>query len=614
MSIRHKSKKIAMGFVIYVFGVLCVIMVIMALSDNTRVYGNTGVVKAITTLNTNGKQSVITKLESDRRASKKAREPELFPVFIQTQFGWSDARYGYISKKGNVVIEPLFKYASPFSEGLAVAKTQDAESKYGYINKTGKFIIPSKFDDAKPFSEGRAAVLLGNHWGYIDPMGSFIVKPKFSHDKLLGIFGLPEGAGQFSDGLAPVFLDKKWGYIDPAGNLFIEAKFDRADIFSEGLAAVLLNKKWGYIDKTGKLVVKCRFGDADWRVGRFSEGLAAVVLDKKWGFVDQTGNFVIEPKFTSAKAFSTGLAPVQVGQKWGYINANGKFIIQPQFDEAEPFSNGFARVGMESSVSSLETVQGLPWSTTTTIRNLYGYIDSSGKIVIEPKFEHAGHFSSGLAWVHIGQAGKAQIYKEGYVDKTGIYIWSPTNKVEVENSGNDKLLRQLRSDNLREHFEAALSLVEEGKPVIPDVVTLLEDDRWYVQLTAVWILGEIKDESAVEPLIRLLKSEERIGPSGYTSYVGDMSYKPQKELAIYDSPNKFPSWNILLHRRATAIALGKIGDKRAIDPLKEILEKGSFSDGAEANVAVARALKNLLDGFLPEQIEKDLKRWGDSYK
>jgi len=49
-----------------------------------------------------------------------------------------------------------------------------------------------------------------------------------------------------------------------------------------------------------------------------------------------------------------------------------------------------------------------------------GYIDKTGKIVAEPKFDRAYSFSEGLASVWIGD-------KKGYIDKTGKYVWEPTN-------------------------------------------------------------------------------------------------------------------------------------------------------------------------------------------
>jgi len=49
----------------------------------------------------------------------------------------------------------------------------------------------------------------------------------------------------------------------------------------------------------------------------------------------------------------------------------------------------------------------------------WGYIDTTGKIVINPQFDEAWWFSEGLARIKIGD-------RWGYIDKTGKYVWEPT--------------------------------------------------------------------------------------------------------------------------------------------------------------------------------------------
>jgi hypothetical protein len=45
-----------------------------------------------------------------------------------------------------------------------------------------------------------------------------------------------------------------------------------------------------------------------------------------------------------ALPFSEGLATVELGNKWGFINRSGKMVINPQFDFADSFSEGLAKV------------------------------------------------------------------------------------------------------------------------------------------------------------------------------------------------------------------------------------------------------------------------------
>ncbi|MBC8233220.1 WG repeat-containing protein, partial [bacterium] len=136
-------------------------------------------------------------------------------------------KHSYINKQGktvlNLFIEDL-EYAFPFNEGLAVARIVGT---YGYIDKRGWVVIPAGYDRASSFSEGLAVVGSGlnihhmNYW-FIDKTGTSTINGAFS--------GVSTGGG--FDGVGFGF-DFQGGYM------------------SEGLAAVSIKGKWGYIDKTG---------------------------------------------------------------------------------------------------------------------------------------------------------------------------------------------------------------------------------------------------------------------------------------------------------------------------------------------------------------------------
>ena len=103
--------------------------------------------------------------------------------------------------------------------------------------------------------------------------------------------------------------------------------------------------------------------------------------------------------------FVDGLAVITMGNKYGYINKSGKWVIEPIFDEAYNFSQGLANV--------------------KTMRK-YGFIDKSGNYVIEPKFEKASNFSDGFALVEVYKNGAFINCENGHsdyaialIDKTG---------------------------------------------------------------------------------------------------------------------------------------------------------------------------------------------------
>jgi hypothetical protein len=136
------------------------------------------------------------------------------------------------------------------------------------------------------------------------------------------------------------------------------------------------NARFGYIDKTGNLIIPAKFGEAR----DFSEGLAAVKInrpyqdepdnsDKYWGYINAAGAYVITPRYYQVKAFSEGLAAVspKTLAPYGYVDRTGKMVIEPQFDmRTGPFQNGIARVYTDRDYKT---------------RDEHGYIDRAGKFI-----------------------------------------------------------------------------------------------------------------------------------------------------------------------------------------------------------------------------------------
>ncbi|MBN1819151.1 MAG: WG repeat-containing protein [Prolixibacteraceae bacterium] len=81
---------------------------------------------------------------------------------------WSPSKpnhYGYINKKGELVIDYQFDVASNFSEGLAPISKG---GKWGFIGADGKIKINPQFEFVSNFSNGLAAFLQGELWGFIN--------------------------------------------------------------------------------------------------------------------------------------------------------------------------------------------------------------------------------------------------------------------------------------------------------------------------------------------------------------------------------------------------------------------------------------------------------------
>ena len=206
----------------------------------------------------------------------------------------------------------------------------------------------------------------------------------------------------FSYKYLPVKEDDKWSYIDENGKQLIGAKFNSADLFSNGLALVSdEHNKYGYINEQGEYVIKAQYISATY----FSEGLAFVLSPEGYPeCIDTKGKIVFELKQADfAAAFHEGLARIGMDNKVGFVDKSGKFVINPSFDDAGDFLEGLAVI--QNHVDNNERD---------------GFINTEGKVIVEPQFLLAENFSNGLAIV-VNTEGNA-----GYINKTGEMIIKPS--------------------------------------------------------------------------------------------------------------------------------------------------------------------------------------------
>jgi len=117
--------------------------------------------------------------------------------------------------------------------------------------------------------------------------------------------------------------------------------------------------------------------------------------------------------------------------RYGYVNSTGKFVLEPQYEDALPFADFLAPVKQDGK---------------------WGFINGEGKFIIEPRFEDAFLFSdqsaavkAGGKWGFINRSGKflvepkyenAAIFRQGmaavkwegrwgFIDKTGEMVIPP---------------------------------------------------------------------------------------------------------------------------------------------------------------------------------------------
>ncbi|MCL2772366.1 MAG: WG repeat-containing protein [Oscillospiraceae bacterium] len=212
-----------------------------------------------------------------------------------------DGKWGFINKKGEVVIPLVYDTARNFSDGLAaVGMIDDTNAtllptwrnswyyKYGYIDTTGKLVIPMIYNSAYDFSEGAAVVLKYDFsdktkssplalFGVIDKTGETIIP--------LG----ENGISNFTDGLAEVYsydsnIPRKSGVINLKGELVVPAIYDDVYILGDksGLIEIYKDNKYGIIDSKGNEVVPLIYDE----IGMLRDGLMTVEKDGLWGILE----------------------------------------------------------------------------------------------------------------------------------------------------------------------------------------------------------------------------------------------------------------------------------------------------------------------------------------
>jgi len=330
---------------------------------------------------------------------------------------------------------------------------------------------------------------------------------------------------------------REGGYIDKTGGLGIEAIFDGAWGFSEGLALVNIDGRYGYIDKQGSIVIEPRdYASAEINEEKlaFSEGMALIPMNGRWGYIDNTGDIVIETRFAEAYPFSDGLAQVRLveeeGGKIGFINKNGDFAIEPRYDWCLDFTDGLAFVGIKGDT--------------------YGFIDTTGRMVIGQGFYSVTGFSEGLAAIPADHNTKM-----GYIDKNGEWAIDP-----VYLCPNEGAVTLFEAD-----FSDGLALVwinddQGNRQVYIDKtgnVAIVPPERYYNN-----------------PFHDGLAIFERSGSLGYIDKSGDIVVEPQLRTA-----NNFSEGLALVEGPKTNHFYGFIdkSGKMVIEP--QFVDAWSFSEG-----------------------------------
>jgi hypothetical protein len=152
----------------------------------------------------------------------------------------------------------------------------------------------------------------------------------------------------------------------------------------------------------GKLAAVFPFDAVD----PFQNGFARVFRKGNgYGFIDKNMQLVVPPQYDEAKPFRGGHAIVRRGERWGCVDAAGQEkMFSPSADgspylEVVCFSDGLCGV----STMQFDELWPAYYSDNAELSGLWGFVDESGNVAIEPQYIYANDFEGGIAIVAKGR-------------------------------------------------------------------------------------------------------------------------------------------------------------------------------------------------------------------
>ena len=150
-----------------------------------------------------------------------------------------------------------------------------------------------------------------------------------------------------------------------------------AGSFYDNKAVAYTGEKWLLIDSDGKESELSGIEDIklDLYGCHNQNGIIIAKESGKYYFYDE--NFKKKGSFSADDmdiCVDGKTVAFKTGDKWGFVEVSGKIIIEPQYTNAKSFANGYAAVCNEN--------------------NLWGFLNDDYKLCIDYTYKDAGYFNS----------------------------------------------------------------------------------------------------------------------------------------------------------------------------------------------------------------------------
>ncbi|KAF5029099.1 WG containing repeat protein [anaerobic digester metagenome] len=304
-----------------------------------------------------------------------------------------DGRIGFIDSSYTEVVAPVYEMCESFYASDLILARVFRDSKWGYINKQGIEVIPCRFEDSENFGrDGYALVQFNGERFCIDTIGNrieacdHVVQWRKTNGNIVNrgyVYGLLNDEGIV---VLPVIYDQLY-------------KMPNEDFYR-----LSRNKLIGLAEKSGKIILPCEYEE----IGQFwrDKNIALIRRDTMYGVIDSNFKIIIPCEYELIQFDLTGNLIFKKNGFFGLMDLKTNILIPALYQQ----SNGFRQI--------MYTKDPNPYSMVMR-DSLYGYINQKGKEVIPCKYKHLGYE------IHNNRVFYQENNKYGFLDTTGKVVVAP---------------------------------------------------------------------------------------------------------------------------------------------------------------------------------------------
>ena len=202
---------------------------------------------------------------------------------------------------------------------------------------------------------------------------------KINEEPLYDVYDFSHGYGTCAKGL------HQYGVIDKEGNTVIDFVYDYVDVLSENRFLAEKEENYKLLDEKGNVILE----ENNVFISKIDDNL---LLDENYDdktckFIDYDGNVI--NTFASIPSIYYGSeGMILFGEKdlWGFMDVTGKVVIEPKYTNASSFVNGYALVEEQDSTIKFIDKEGKDFCVIPEEYSYYvSNVNENGLIICENK-------------------------------------------------------------------------------------------------------------------------------------------------------------------------------------------------------------------------------------